>query len=559
MKFFIRPKGELFKIDDNAYEVSNITIGDFDVYITGQYLRQESFLFFGTGLYNNKRINSTSNFEEILTNPSMLSGRFCLIKFNSDKLEILSSLFGGFPCYYSTCGKYVSSDASTIAKCKGLELSVDFLREKSIYFSEYSQSAYKGIKKLEAASMISIYEHEIKSTSYLKSVFLDREKYEKKQTLEKLYRKIISNAKAYFEESHACVSYTGGRDSRFVLCSLLKVLPKNSVSAFTIGNKDDIEYSVGRRFTKLVGVRHSRIEAEVLTKQAFLKYSSVFGEINFPCLYQEEILRSKNLYNKDVLNTAIPEVLLSHMKYFSGSKHPAENFIFNRKNFLSESNVISGDYIMTSAKESAIKYWEHISKVTPNIVATNIYFEVTTYQRNWVYSILKPYDIIGNTVCLMEDPEILNLLSQLDISDFEGDDLYDLMVSEFCPELNDTPTTRDFDKGIRYVFSKSGAKNLLTFMKFQIWPGSLSKLMKKNELFIKGFIIEHKNNLSDVFTDRYLNELINKLETTPYCDNRISKLKSMIVGRGYFLDYELVLPLCLCGKKIVEKINNTEF
>ncbi len=553
MKFFIGPKGKSFKFDDNTYEISSLTIGDFNIFISGQYLKKGNILFFGTGLYKNKRITSTSNLEEVLREPSKISGRFCIVKINVDKLEILSSLFGGYPCYYSSCGKYISSDASLIAKFKGYTLSLDFLREKSIYFSEYSQTAYQGVSKLEPASLTAIDGYKISSISYLESVFSDREKYDKNQALEKLYKKILSNAKAYFEDSKASVSYTGGRDSRFVLCSLLKVLPKENVSAFTIGHKGDIEYSVGRKFSKLVGVKHERIEAEALTEQAFLKYSSVFGEINFPCLYQEGLLTSETLYNRDVLNTAIPEVLLSHMNYFNGNEHPAVNFISNRKNFLGGENIVSGDYIVASAKDSAAKYWDNIRVVVPNDVATNIYFEVTTYQRSWVYSILKPYDIIGNTVCLMEDPEIFSLLSKLKLSDFEGDELYNLVVSKFCPELNDTPTTRDFDKGINYVITKSGAKNILAFLKFQIWPGSLSKLMKKNEPFIKRFVINNRSYLSDIFTENYLNELIYNLETKPYCDNRISKFKSVIINGGYFLDYELILPLCLSGKRIVEK------
>ncbi|CAH6799206.1 conserved hypothetical protein [Vibrio chagasii] len=553
MKFFIGPKSKSFKFDEEIYEISSLTIGDFDIFISGQYLKKGNILFFGAGLYNNERISSTSNLEEAIKTPNMISGRFCIVKINGNKLEVISSLFGGYPCYYSSCGKYISSDANVIAKFKNIKLNTSFLREKAIYFSEYSQTAYQGINKFEPTSLTKIDGHKISSISYLESIFSDREDYDKNQTLKKLYGKILSNAKAYFEDSKAYVSYTGGRDSRFVLCSLLKVLSKDNVSAFTIGHRGDIEYSVGRKFTKLVDVKHERIEVEALTEQDFIKYSSVFGEINFPCLYQESLLRNERLHDKDVLNTAIPEVLLSHMKYFNGNEHPAVNFISNRKNFLSSDNVISGDYIIDNAKSSAIKYWDAIRRVAPNDVATNIYFEVTTYQRNWVYSILKPYDIIGNTVCLMEDPEIFSLLSKLKVSDFEGDELYNLIVSKFCSELNGTPTTRDFDKGIYYLLTKSGVKNIFTFLKFQIWPGSLSKLMKKNEVFIKEFIINHEKCLSDIFTEKYLNDLMHSLETKPYCDNRASKLKSVIIKGGYFLDYELILPLCLCGKKIAER------
>jgi hypothetical protein len=533
---------------------------DFDflnyrILISGQYLKKNNShggcdFFFGSGLYYGERVNELTFNSLIIdeVNFSELSGRFLIISIRDDNVRIINSIFGSFPCYISSDGDVIGTNQTLIAKIKSTDISIEGVRERALYFTNYETMLFEGINLLKPGSESILKNSELIASSYLSKVITKLDDCDLDESVRMLTELIEFNTKSYFKDSEkAYVSYTGGRDSRLLLCQLIKSLPKEKIEAFTIGFDSDIEYFVGREFTKYNEVSHHLVRPSLLTDDAIDNYARTFENINFTCQYKTQVIDYLSKDKVDVLNTAIPETILCHMDYFLGDSHYAINFVRSRNSIFKAGQVINGIKITNGVEKAAVKIWDELRRELPTDASANIFFELTTFQRDWVFKILRPFDIAGNTVCVMEDPKIISILSSIEMNDFFKDKIYKRLVDKSYPELNITPTTRDMNLSIikKYKFIDL-LKYSPIILRSAIFAGSLSKLLKMNHPFIAKYCDQNKEKLTAIFNEKFLNELLIKQKREIYSDNRIVKLfVKLFYNKKTLDDYELIAPLCI--------------
>lgn len=532
-----------------------IDIYDYQILLRGQYLKRRNDtggydFFFGSALYLGERVDK--NKFEILSiediNLNDISGRYLIISISSHSIKILNSMFGSFPCYIDKENGIVASNQSFIAKVKSGNINLNGIRERSIFFTNYNESLFENIKSLKPGSISVLNGSSLISKSYLKDVIRKKSNISSEEAIERIGSILENNTKAYFDKKSAFVSYTGGRDSRLLLCELIRSIPKDKIKAFTVGFNEDIEYFIGRRFTKRYDISHDLIKPLLLNEGLIDKYVKDFENINFPCQYKNQVVDYLTQYDEpDVLNTAIPETILCHMDYFLGGSHYAVNFVRNRKSIFTKDQIISGKSIVDEVELEVVNIWNELREELPSDVSANIFFELTTFQRDWVFKILRPFDVAGNTVCVMEDPKIMSILSSLEINDFLNDRIYKKLVEKIYPELHVTPTTRDINFSILNKYKPMEIIKLSPLIiRSLVYAGSLSKLLKMNHPFIVDYCKDNYKNLDVIFETQALNNLLSKQSHDVYSDNRVMKLYTKaLTNKSLINDYELIGPLCM--------------
>ncbi len=538
---------------EKAYESS-----EYSVYFSGNYISRDfgkngkDFLL-GSSLYLGKRITQTtfSNIDFNIEALSEHSGRYLFLSVRGSELRIVSSILGSFPCYYSKNFHAIGSSERLVSKTLGTKLSLTGLKERLTYNINYKDSLFSDVFRVGAGVVTTFNESGLAVSDYLESSVKQYAELSLDAAIKLLAKKFDENTRAYFDnERKACISYTGGRDSRMMLCQLMRVLPKDRINTFTVGDSNDQEYFVGAAFTSKFNIKHDLFEPDLLDEEKIDTYANTYGDINFPCMYKDqmrEYLKAKYAGESvDFLNTHVPETLLCHLDYLQGEEHPAINFMRGRASGISTYGLLDNDSEITAQENAAIQQWETLRSRLPNDVITNIIFSSITFQRDWAYKVLRPYDMVANVVCIMEDPEILSILASMKLADCLNDKLYRTLMLTSYPEGYEVPTTRDINlsafKKIRLV---NIARYLPLMLKAGIFAGSLATLLKNNKDFIVGYCNENKSHLISLFGEGGTDSLLKSLNEGVYLDNRVDKIINLFYKRKKTLkEYELISPLC---------------
>ncbi|MEY8241321.1 MAG: hypothetical protein RPT25_13325 [Cycloclasticus sp.] len=506
-------------------------------------------ILLGVALFDGCRVDKV-NFAQLdfgRESLAKLSGRFIVISVIELEVQIISSIFGSFPCFMSPDCGVISSNQRLISQATDGKLSMNALRERIVYYTNYKHSLFEGVRRLEAGVVANVKDSNYSEYNYLSSVIKCQSNLSLENAIKGIKNKMEANARAYFTGGRkASVSYTGGRDSRLLLCQLLRVMPVEQIHTFTVGYENDLEYFVGDKFTRKFKVEHDLLVPELINTSHISEYVNQYENINFPCLYKDQVRQYLETKDVDVLNSNTPETVLCHLDYFEGQDHPAVNFVRKRRSIFEGRALGRNEKLANDVENAAVTKWKALRKNLPTDISANILFSLTTIQRDWAFNILRPFDLAANTVCIMEDPEIISILSSIDRSIFLDDNLYQILVKKEYPELHVTPTTRDigFD-----IFKKMKVldvvKNIPLIFKASVFAGSLSKLLKNNKSFIVNYCRDNQDMLVTIFGREDAEALLHKLDAGVYLDNRFSKLLNKILFRKKTIrEYELITPLC---------------
>lgn len=536
-------------------ETRALKLFGYHVYIKGNngLLAQgdkHAVIFFGSALYKKERVTK-DNLGSIVEHVDYhlgLSGRFLIVKITSEKLEIINSIFGSYPCYINGDNTVISSNANIAREVAGEGISVPGIREKILYYCNYGESKYTNITPVQPASVVAIVGSRRFQESYMSEVVRIKDKVTSSEALRDLAEAIRSNIRSYFPVNSRCkvaVSFTGGRDSRTLLYALHKEGVQD-LKAFTVGNSRDVEYFVGREFTKKLGIKHEIIQPEKIDNNHAQKYAKYFDNINFPSLYKPQLLSQPSLQNVNVVNTIIPETLLCHMDYFRGEEHPAVNFLRKRVSCFYSKKLNWKAEIIVKAEQAAIEKWNCLRSMLPNDTVTNIFFGIVTFQTGWCFNILRPYDITGEVVCLMEDPQIISILGSIPQQEFHDDNLYASFIKQEFNSIHDTPTTRQLElRSLRTIKPKVAFRYAHIIIRGLVFPGSLAGLLKENSKYIIDTINKKRPLLDIYFGPDETDTIISDINEGVYGANRIEKLVTKLKARKILNDYELLTPFCL--------------
>ncbi|MCD9522773.1 hypothetical protein GLP14_07960 [Photobacterium carnosum] len=512
------------------------------------------FLIFGSAIYNDKLIDNDclSDVISSLNDKSdfdKLSGRFVLIHFSDSSAKIIDSIFSSFPHYSAFENSIHSSSLYMLNKLFCFGLNINAVSERILFFSNYGKTIINDVVRVEPASIFS-FSKSIDSASYLNGLIKPIKNLDLSVAADLISSRMEKLLSKYFQgNKKASLSFTGGRDSRLLLCQLMKIMDKDNIKLFTVGKSSDIEYSVGKKFSDIHKVEHLLFTPTGLNGLNLDKYSKMIGNINFPCQYKDQYIDYLKEFKPIMVNTAIPETVLCHLAYFEGNAHPALNFVKNRSSNFDKSNVLNGENIEANVFNEAQISWDKLSENLPNETITKIFFELTTFQRDWVYNILRASDYSGATVCVMEDPEILSILSSVDESYLSTDILYETIISRHYSFLYDAPTTRQLASNNFLSLKLSMiVKNFDTILKSFFDVSSLGYLTEKNQDFIKANLKENHEKLLITFDADFLERLFVRLDSSKYTKNRLINLyKRKIIKNGYISDYDLLIPLCVAS------------
>ncbi|ELI5732795.1 hypothetical protein RRK63_001457 [Vibrio fluvialis] len=507
----------------------------------------------GAAVYENKEI-TTLNLANALdrlndqSNYSDLSGRYLIIDIDACKAKLITSIFASFPHYVTLDKGMHCSSQYVISKLFNYSIDNESLIERCLYHCNYRSNFFSSVERSKPSVIYYHNKMSVDLISYLSGLIKQHDNIDIAKASRLISERMESLIKVYSEnKSKLSISLSGGRDSRLLLCQLLKVLDKDSISLYTVGRNDDIEYSLGKKFSSNYEVSHNVYAPCGLNENNLASYAKKISNINFPVQYKSEFIEYLKEFQPALINTAIPETVLCHMHNFDGDNHPAVNFIRNRSTILESNYFKDGELISKKVEDSAMLIWKELRKSLPNDSITNIFFELTTFQRDWVYNILRISDYAGETICVMEDPEILSILSSIDKKWLSTDDFYELIIKEHYKNLYDVPTTRDLtprkmlNTSPKYLF-----RHASIYFNCVIKVASLGYLTASNEKFMKRYIIDNHNELSSVFTEDYLQLLLNKLSTRNFSTNRVVNfLKRRFSIDRYLSEYELIIPTCL--------------
>ncbi|MEZ9461136.1 hypothetical protein AB4178_05355 [Vibrio splendidus] len=546
--FLVKDKTITKSVHENVFS-NTIEFMTYDIYVSGNLDwsndENEGVLIVGSCLYYDKRLTADNvikiGLDEIESNYNKLSGRYSIISLCESEIRILTSLFGTTSVYYSEGGKILSSNPWVIGELLGVKVNNNALNERLLFNTNYKHPLYENVDKLKSSSLSSFYNGELISRDLLCKLNWDYNDEVFFSSLLKIKSRTEKNLKNY-NLKKVGIPYTSGRDSRLLLTQAVENIGREKCLAFTVGHKNDAEYYIGKKYTDYLSVRHELIKPSVLNENRIEKYTKLFNAVNFPCIYQVDLIESSLITGLDVLDTVLQEVLFSHMVYFSGKEHPAVNFIRNRSTTYKESDIKICDDFICKIEEQAIIEWDELRRRLPNDVITNIFFEMRTFQAGWVYSIMQPYEYRGNVICTFEDPIVLQILSSFSLEMFKNDYVYENFVDYCYPTMNIIPSTRNLNFA---TVLKKYFKYLPLYLRYLINPGSSSIHLSNNEKFIKFFVSKNWDILEVILSKGKIEKLKHSYNHEVYDKNRIEKMWTRLLGRNYISDEDMITPLCI--------------
>ncbi|QHQ25093.1 hypothetical protein [Pectobacterium parvum] len=507
----------------------------------------------GVGVYDDQVISKGNVFDvlkeiEFKGEYNRLSGRYVVFNICDDRADIITSVFSSFPHYiYNDNAIHCSSTYLLKRLIKG-SINENALVERCLYYCNYNKTLLNNVKWVHPSCHYIYHDNEIKIVSYLRDVIKLYDEVDRNTAIKLIAKRLEYLTTLYSNRfDNISISLSGGRDSRFLLCQLLRVCDKEKIEVYTVGESSDIEYRVANKFTKIFGLKHSLFSPAKLNESELNNYTRKFENINFPVQYKNEFSNYLSDKKPNVINTAIPETLLCHLGYFNGNAHPAINFLYNRSSTMNSATFVSGYEISLETEIAAIEYWEFLKSELPNNTSVKLFFELTSFQRDWVYKILRPFDYSGNTICIMEDPLILSILSSLPEKWLEDDAFYDDLIKSEYSEAYVIPTTRQFSaKGLLASFPSCVMKNYSLFFSSLFSVSSLGYLTKRNSEFIVSYINNNSDVVKGYFTDDEIKIFLFKINKYKYTQNRVIRfLKSKFAPSINIKEYDLIIPLCL--------------
>ena len=516
------------------------------------------FLILGSCLYKDRPVNNEQidEISERLIQSDFdihkdLTGRYLILTCHNENAFVINSIFGTFPSYFDERQHFLcSSNQSILNKLNYFGLDKDAIKERILFYTNYSGAFCKDISEQPSCSIITYDSRKYKKSilSGLSGIF--RKKLEINNVIDNLLHRmesLLSGYKEYSWGSQFSIALSGGRDSRFFLSLINKVIGSNEISCFTIGEPHDIECSLAKAYTENLGINHNILCPNTIKENELYKYIRYFEDFNFPFQYKVQLVEFLKNKKPTVINTSAPEPLLCHLNYFEGDGSTVNNFVKNRRSCIDVNDVISGSEIWESSLESSNEKWGELIKNLPrNDYLNKIFFEMVTIQRDWVYRTLRPYDIYGNAICIMEDAEVLSILSHLKKEDILNDQFYEKLINKKYSHINSVvPTTRDLTipKLLADVKSLNISK-IIKKLPYFIKPGSLNYLFGKNIDFYRAYINDNKDLLDEYFTTEYIETLQLKLKKG-WGTNRFTNFIKKRCTKDYLRDYDIIFPVCI--------------
>ena len=480
-----------------------------------------------------------------------LTGRYLILTCHNENAFVINSIFGTFPSYFDERQDFLcSSNQSILKNLNCFNLDKDAIKERILFYANYSGTFCKDISEQPSCSVVT-YDSRKRKTSILSglsSIF--RKKIEINNVIDDLLHRmesLLSGYKEYGWGSKFSIALSGGRDSRFLLSLLGKIVGTNDISCFTVGESHDIECSIAKHYTENFGINHEILSPDFVDPVELSKYVVFFENFNFPFQYKVQLIDFLKNRDLSVINTVIPETLLCHLDYFEGDDSSVNNFLASRVSCIKDIDIINGPDVKKNTLLTANKTWENLCDQLPNNeVLQKIFFELTTFQRDWVYRTLRPYDVYGHAVCIMEDPEVLFILSNLKKEDMLKDKFYSKLMREKFSHINSViPTTRDLTiPKIVADIKNLNISNIIKKLPYFIKPGSLNYLFGKNIDFYRAYINENKDLLDEYFTAEYIETLQSKLKKG-WGTNRFTNFIKNRCTKDFLRDYDIIFPVCI--------------
>lgn len=215
-----------------------------------------------------------------------LKGVFIAFIIEENKFQIIPSLFGFPPVYYSSNYKTISNSLELIKNIEGItpRLNKRFVLESYLFNYSFSNQTYlNGVYRLESFSLIQ-WQNKISIERYLDlRDFFNNNPISGKEELEYLSSLFLANVKEYFSESENSITFTSGFDGRTILSSAIY----HSVifNAFSLGQKGNDDVVIPLRDSKDLNIPYHYYDLGLLSyqKQYFglaKKMSQITGGFN---------------------------------------------------------------------------------------------------------------------------------------------------------------------------------------------------------------------------------------------------------------------------------------
>lgn len=287
MTNFVITKEKIFIIDSynkfESYDLINYTMLIDGNYLLFQNKIGQKLIIIGDCI-NKYIVKEESSYSKELI--IRLKGVFIAFIIEENKFQIIPSLFGFPPVYYSSNYKTISNSLELIKNIEGItpRLNKRFVLESYLFNYSFSNQTYlNGVYRLESFSLIQ-WQNKISIERYLDlRDFFNNNPISGKEELEYLSSLFLANVKEYFSESENSITFTSGFDGRTILSSAIY----HSVifNAFSLGQKGNDDVVIPLRDSKDLNIPYHYYDLGLLSyqKQYFglaKKMSQITGGFN---------------------------------------------------------------------------------------------------------------------------------------------------------------------------------------------------------------------------------------------------------------------------------------
>ena len=497
-----------------------------------------------TGLLNHflQEID-TENCYELL---KKVDGRYCLFIVKRGILYCSVDILNSTRLYFYESPDYFaySTSLKVLAKAFNLTPDLDGIKQKFIFYTNYYSNLIKGVKFVPYDSATW---HKIGHTSNPIQQQLHRLKYadsdpnlslqDAADKLQKLIREIIHDLNL---SDGVAVSLSGGRDSRFTMAELVNALGNQNVKAFTVGAKRNTEGWFASKICRKFKIAHKTLPPHRISVSAMERFIWAIEDFDPGICTHHELLQILQQSKLPVVDSNSPEVLLGHVEKGYGSKGYPLNFLYNRMQPDTISQVRNADAIVKNSEKEILSVWEALPDGFPwyaNIRLLNFYY----FQTRWCYWMSKLYDMASNALPLYINQRMFNFCLNLPLDHVKDYSLYKFYCKNKLQKWFSVITTRDCKEDINQQPLQVRIQRRIVgrYWKLMRAEYSVSKTLRLSAHEIKMYIIENRDILEEIFISSSIDAVLDKLDTLiAYNKLRIKRNRP---------NYSLHEPLYFCS------------
>jgi hypothetical protein len=458
----------------------------------------------------------TENCHDLLKN---IDGRYCLFIVKQGIFYSSVDMLNSTRLYFYENTDYFAYSTSLKALAKAFHLApdIDGIKQKFIFYTNYYSNLIKGVKFVPYDSSTC---HKIGQASDPVQHQLYRLRYkEPAQTLslqdaadelQKLIGEIIRDLNL---SDGVAISLSGGRDSRFTMAELVNVLGNQNIKAFTVGSKRDTEGWFASKICNKFKIAHKTLPPHLTSVSEMEQFTWAIEDFDPGICTHHELLQVLQQAKLPVVDSISTAILLGHVEKGYGDKGYPLNFLNNRSQPETISQVRNADEIVKNSEKEILSAWDALPENIPWYAKVRL-LDFYYFQTRWCYWMLKLYDTATSTLPLYTNQRMLNFCLSLPLGHLKDYSLYKFYCKNKLQKWFSVITTRDCKEDFNQqpLNVRIQRRIVGNYWKLMQTEYCVSKTLRLSAHEIKTYISENRDILEGIFISSSIDDVLDKLD-----------------------------------------------